>query len=95
MVQVHCVLMMPPVPSPSAPQVQGNRTQHVPPTATKHNFTWDSTEGAPRDQQALLQADMVAGEIAGGSRLAIDRATSSVSAAPRYGAHTCGRFRGF
>lgn len=37
---------------------------------------------------------MVAGEIAGGSRLAIDSATSSVSAAPRYGAHTCAGFEG-
>ena len=37
---------------------------------------------------------MVAGEIAGGSRLAIDSATSSVRAAPRYGAHTCAGCKG-
>ena len=40
-------------------------------------------KAAPRDQQALLQADMVAWEMAGASRLAMLSATSSVRAAPR------------
>ncbi len=49
-------------------------------------FLEEHTHGerrAPRDQQALLQADMVAAEMAGASRLAMDSATSSVSAALR------------